>query len=159
MSIIGFNINKIHAERKKTSEGKININNNVSIVNVHDSSISLGGNEQNTIQVEFKFVSTYEPDVGQVLMEGDVLWLIDKNQAGDIMKGWAKTKTLPDVIMRTVLNHILMKCNIEALILSRDINLPPPIPLPKIDKGPEDTVPASESKEQKKLEKPSDRKK
>ena len=34
--------------------------------------------------------------------------------------------------MTTLLNALLAKCNVQALILSQDVNLPPPIPLPKV---------------------------
>jgi hypothetical protein len=34
--------------------------------------------------------------------------------------------------MVPVLNSILAKCNIQAIILTREVNLPPPIPLPKV---------------------------
>ena len=34
--------------------------------------------------------------------------------------------------MSKVLNFVLAKCNIKALALSQDVNLPPQIPLPKL---------------------------
>ncbi len=146
MSIIGFNLNKIMVERKKAGEGKININNNISVTRVKEEEIGLGGTMQKTLKVDFRFVSKYEPDMGEILMEGDVLWLADSNNT-DIVKQWEATKNLPEDIMRTVLNHILVKCNIEALLLSRDVNLPPPIPLPKVDKKPDQVEQKSESPE------------
>jgi len=39
---------------------------------------------------------------------------------------------VPKDIMSGVLNTVLTKCNIEALILSQKVNLPPPIPLPSV---------------------------
>jgi hypothetical protein len=39
--------------------------------------------------------------------------------------------------MENILNSILTKCNIQALILSQDVNLPSPIPLPKVRQEPE----------------------
>ena len=41
-------------------------------------------------------------------------------------------KKIAKDIMSRVLNAVLAKCNIEALILSQEVNLPPPIPLPKV---------------------------
>ena len=34
--------------------------------------------------------------------------------------------------MAGLLNTILTKCNVQALILSQEVNLPPPIPMPKV---------------------------
>ena len=50
------------------------------------------------------------------------------------LKNWKKNKAVPKDTMNEILNVILMRCNVEALILSRDVNLPPPIPLPKIQR-------------------------
>ena len=36
-------------------------------------------------------------------------------------------------VMAQVINSVLTKSNIQALILSRDVNLPPPIPMPKVN--------------------------
>jgi hypothetical protein len=48
------------------------------------------------------------------------------------LDGWKKDKKLPKEIMPVILNTVLNKCNIQALILSEQINLPPPIPMPKL---------------------------
>ena len=48
------------------------------------------------------------------------------------MKGWKKNKAIPKEAMTAVINTALTKCNIQALILSQQVNLPPPIPLPKV---------------------------
>ena len=47
-------------------------------------------------------------------------------------KQWKKDKKIPKEIVEEMMSHILSKCNIEALLMSREINLPPPIPLPKV---------------------------
>jgi len=31
-----------------------------------------------------------------------------------------------------VINSILGRCNIQALIMSKELNMPPPIPMPKV---------------------------
>ena len=49
-----------------------------------------------------------------------------------IITGGAGFSLFGKEVMEQVINTALNKSNVEALILSRDINLPPPIPLPKI---------------------------
>ena len=61
--------------------------------------------------------------------------LLKKNKVKEVLDGWKKDKKLPKEIMTTILNSVLTKCNIQALILSEQINLPPPIPLPKLQVG------------------------
>ena len=50
----------------------------------------------------------------------------------ELLDGWKKGKKLPKEIMPSILNTVMNKANIQALILSEQINLPPPIPLPKL---------------------------
>ena len=50
----------------------------------------------------------------------------------DFIDSWKKDKKLPKEVMSSVLNTILSRCNVEAMLLSREVNLPPPIPLPKV---------------------------
>ena len=54
-------------------------------------------------------------------------------KVSEVMDRWKKEKKLDQELMTKILNSVLMKCNVQALILSQDLNLPPPIPLPKIN--------------------------
>ena len=49
-----------------------------------------------------------------------------------MIKQWAKDKKLDKPIMNVVLNNILAKCNVQAICMSRDIGLPPTIPMPRV---------------------------
>ena len=131
--IVGFGFTKLNAQKGQPSKGKIDINNNVSIKDVREDSFSLGGEKsQDVIRFIFEFTSKYEPNVGSILFEGEVLYMEDPKKAKEILSNWKKDKKLPKEIMPGLLNTILTKCNIQALILSQEINLPPPIPLPKV---------------------------
>lgn len=133
MTIVGFNFTKIHVERKKMVKGKINIKNNVSIKKVEEADLSLGKNKQSGLRFIFEFTSNYEPKVGEIILGGEVLYLMDEKHVKDVLKGWKKNKKVPKELTAGILNTVLQKCNIQALVLSRDINLPPPIPLPKVN--------------------------
>ncbi|MFH2020885.1 MAG: hypothetical protein ABIJ34_05695 [archaeon] len=52
-----------------------------------------------------------------------------------ILTKWNKEKKLSPEMMEEFYNHVLSKCNVEALILGRDIQLPMHIPLPKVTSG------------------------
>ena len=132
MTIVGFNFTKIGAEKKDTAKGKINISNNVAIDKVEEKNISLANDKQKVLAFTFNFTSKYEPDIGLINFVGDILLMEEAKRAKEILDGWKKDKKLPKEIMTPVLNTVLSKCNIQALILSEQINLPPPIPLPKL---------------------------
>lgn len=131
MTVIGFSFNKILIEKKNPVKGKVNINNNVGIKNLEETKLNINTTKK-ALKMEFEFTSKYEPNIGDILLEGDVVYLIDKDKAEEVIKNWKKNKKLEKDIMTDVLNNVLAKCNIEALILSKDMNLPPPIPLPKV---------------------------
>ena len=130
--IVGFGFTKLSAEEKEVAKGKIDINNNVSIKDIKEDSFSLGNNNQNVLKFIFEFTSKYEPNIGNILFEGELLYMEDPKKVKEILSSWKKDKKIPKEIMGGLLNTILTKCNVQALILSQEINLPPPIPMPKV---------------------------
>ncbi len=132
MAIIGFDLNKINVERTGNVRGEIKINNNVSIKEIDKIAVPIKRENQEGLRFGFEFTSNYEPKVGSVLIKGNVIVVEDKKKAEDILKQWKKDKKAESDVMTAVLNTVLEKCNIEVLILSRDVNLPPSIPLPKV---------------------------
>jgi hypothetical protein len=132
MTIVGFNFTSMNAEKKDAIKGKVNINNNVAIKDVQEKDLALGSNKQKSLKFEFEFTSKYDPNVGNITLVGDVLFIEDGKKIKKIHDGWKKDKKLPKDITTKVLNTVLGKCNVQALILSEQINLPAPIPLPKV---------------------------
>ena len=135
MTIVSFNFTKIEAEKKEITRGKININNNVTIVNVEEKDLSLGNQKQKVLSFTFEFTSKYSPDIGNIKLVGNVLYMEDSKKVKEILDGWKKDKKLPKDVMSRILNVVLNKSNVQALILSEHVNLPPPIPLPKVQVG------------------------
>jgi len=131
--IVGFSFTKLSAEKGAPSKGKIDINNNVSIKDVQEDSFSLGKDkQQNVLRFLFEFTSKYEPNVGSILFEGELLYMEEPKKIKEILGDWKNDKKLPKEMMAGLLNTVLTKCNVQALILSQQVNLPPPIPLPKV---------------------------
>src|SRR3989338_536076 len=135
MAIVGFNFTRINVERKEMQKGKINISNNVAIKDVKPTDISLGKEKQDALKFTFEFTSRFEPKIGSIILGGDLLFLGDASKIKEVNEGWKKDKRVPKDIMTSILNTILAKCNIQALILSQEVNLPPPVPLPKVQVG------------------------
>lgn len=133
MTIVGFDFTKIEAEKKGQLKGKININNNVTIKKVESQDLNLGTEKREALKFVYEFAAKYEPDAGQINLTGNVVYMDDSKKIKEILDGWKKDKKIPKEISKDVLNTVLTKCNVQALILSQTINLPPPIPMPKID--------------------------
>lgn len=131
MTVIGFSFTKMLIEKKSPMKGKVSINNNVGINHVEETKLNMK-TDKKALKMNFEFSSAYEPKIGDIRLEGEVVYLEDKKKADEIVKNWKKNKKIEKEVMTAVLNNVLAKCNVQALILSKDMNLPPPIPLPKV---------------------------
>ena len=134
MPIVKINIHKLNAERSlKAKGGQVKINNNVSIKDVEDMSFAVEGKKG--LKFTFDFTCNYEPDLGKIAVEGQVLYVDEDKKIEDVKKSWDKDKKIPMEIMERIVNGALHKGNIQAIKISEDVNLPSPLPLPKVRPG------------------------
>ena len=137
MTIIGFNFKEIKVSKKEGVKGKVNIKNNVVITDIKEQDLNLGDKSQNALRFIFEFSSKYDPDMGEIILGGDLLFMDSADKAKKILEDWKKSKKLPKDVMTGILNTVLTKCNIEALVLSQKVGLPPPIPMPSVKQAEE----------------------
>ena len=135
MAILNFGFTKILVEKKGKLSKQINIKSGMNIVDVVESEM-IDATKQKAFLIKFAFETIYEPKMGNINLEGELLYLSDLDTAKAIGDAWKKNKSLPKDIALKVFNKILHNCNVEALVLSREINLPSPIQLPKIRPAP-----------------------
>ncbi|MFH1770549.1 MAG: hypothetical protein ABH828_03250 [archaeon] len=131
MTIVGFNFTRLLVEKNKSIKGKVNISNNVTIKAVSESTLAID-KKKKALKFEFLFTSKYEPGLGTIDIGGEVIYLADEKVAKGALDGWKKEKKVSKEILQGLMTHILSKCNVEAVVLSREVNLPPPIPMPKV---------------------------
>ncbi len=135
MTIVKINLNRVNATRNLQAKGaQVRINNNVSLKNVENLDITVP--EKKGLKFTFNFNCVYEPELGKIEVEGQVLYVNDKEHIDDIKKGWDENKRVPMNVMEQIVNAALHKGNIQAIKISEDINLPSPLPLPKVKPGP-----------------------
>jgi len=133
MATVGFNFTKVLAHRKSGVKGKISINNNISVKKVEEHNLVMGKDKQPGLKFTFEFKSVYKPAIGEILLEGDLVFLDEEKKIKEVLAMWKKDKKVPEDIMKNLLNNVLNRCNIQALIMSQYANLPAPIPLPKVE--------------------------
>lgn len=131
MALIGFNFTKINVEKKKTANGKVNITNNLSFTKIKEAKVNFV-DKKSALGVEFDFKCNYEPGIGVIDLKGSAIELLEPEQIKESLELWKKEKKLPPAIAQRILNSLLGKCYIESLILSNSMNLPSPVPLPKV---------------------------
>ncbi|NQU79084.1 hypothetical protein HQ545_04920 [Candidatus Woesearchaeota archaeon] len=147
MAIVGFEFTKINVQKKETAQGKIKINNNVGIVDIQKSDMQFGESKQHGIKFIFEYKSKYDPGYASIDLGGVILYLTDENKAKEILEDWKKDNKIKKDIAEKIINTILTKCNIQSIILSNTVNLPPPVPMPKVNTA---AIPTKEKKEEKK---------
>lgn len=150
MTLVGFNFTKISAERMGTSEN-VKVESNVAITNIVESKMS--DPKKSILKFLFNFKAKYEPGIGLIELNGELIEIYDKELGTKILEGWTKNKNLHKDVAGRVLNAILTKSNIEAIIMSKELGLPSPVQMPKVEI--KDRAPAStEIKTENKPEKP-----
>lgn len=123
---INFNLHSIEARRLNYPKGPVHINNNSTLTAVSEV--------EGRLSVNFVFIANYEPEIGHVKIEGEVQLPEPKENVKKAIDEWVNSgrKNLPNDIAERVHSAILGNCIIEAAILSRDVQLPAPIPAPNV---------------------------
>ncbi len=131
MPVVKVNLNKVTAERKLDSKGgQISVKNNVSLKDVEDSGFKQDGKKG--LRFSFTFNCKYEPDFGNIDIEGLVHFIEDEKLTDEIKESWEKDKRVPTTVMEQIINAALHKGNVQAIKTADDLNLPSPLQLPKV---------------------------
>ena len=131
MPIVGMNFTAINAERKAGGKGKIDVHSNVSVDRIEES--KLGTDKNIGANLYFTFNVKYTPDVGSIVLKGEVNYMNEEKVIKEIMAEWKKTKQLPKQAMTEIFNPLLTKSNVEAILISKELSLPVPVPLPRMN--------------------------
>lgn len=84
--------------------------------------------------VEFRFTASYM-GVGVITIQGNLLF---RGDARGLARQWKAEGKMPNPVASEIHAAILGSCIPEAVILARDVRLPPPIPMPTVNMPPEE---------------------
>lgn len=93
--------------------------------------VSMDRKPDGSVEVPFVLTIMYNPSVAQISMKGTAYVVGDKAEVDGIVKDYEDKKPPPPVIVQSVSNVVF----IESVLISRTLNIPPPIPLPQITEG------------------------
>ncbi|MBS3053721.1 MAG: hypothetical protein J4469_04430 [Candidatus Aenigmarchaeota archaeon] len=129
MPAIGFNINAIDAKVDPTTErrGNVNVNSSPSITSIEKRNVDFPV-AKDVVAINFKFETKYEPKVGWITMEGEVLYTSDNPK--EMIAKWKKEKKMEDDVAIEVLNTIFRRCLAKAIEIAAELRLPPPVSFP-----------------------------
>jgi len=123
-------IKNIDAKKYEEATIGVKVNSNTNLKDVKEQ--DLAALNKKALSIDFEFITRYlsqkDKKVAEILIGGNVLFLGENYKK--ILEGWKKNKKLPDDISLQVINLIFNKCSKKAILLSDDLQLPSPIPLP-----------------------------
>jgi len=87
---------------------------------------------EDLLEVPFVFTINYTPGVAQISLKGKSHVKGSKDEIQQILKDHKEKKPPPPIILQSISNVDFL----ESVIICRSLNIPPPIPLPKISPVP-----------------------
>ena len=132
--IIGFSLTQLSVERHTSLQGNIGVKNDLNIRDVQEQPLAPGvGSNQKAVNFAFVFTVSYTPHVADITILGNVLYAAAPKTISEILSTWKEKKKVSADISVDILNFVLHKCNIRALELAQEFNLPLHIPMPKVN--------------------------
>ena len=90
--------------------------------------VGINKKDEDLLEVPFVFTINYSPAVAQISLKGKSHVTGSKDELEQILKDHKEKKHPPPIVMQSISNIVFL----ESVILCRSLNIPPPIPLPKI---------------------------
>ena len=84
-----------------------------------------------TVEVPFVLTINYNPSIAQISLKGSAYVSGDKNEIEKVLKEHKEKRPPPPIVVQSISNVVF----IESVLISRTLNIPPPIPLPQIPQG------------------------
>ncbi len=117
-------INSISAERfwdVRKPIPPIQINTNINIVGMEMKA-------DESLEVPFVLSITYNPSIAQLSIKGNAFVNGEKADVGRVLSDYEQKKPPAQIVIQSISNVVF----IESVLISRTLNIPPPIPLPQI---------------------------
>lgn|SRR5512136_291348 len=121
---VGIFIHQLSADRFWEIDKPIppvQISTNLNLVGIDRKSDDL-------LEVPFVFTINYNPAVAQISVRGKAHVTGEKEELKQIHAGYTEKKPPPPIIIQSISNVAF----VESIVITRTLNIPPPIPLPQI---------------------------
>ncbi len=122
--IKSFELTSVEAKRfSRLAErvANIRVENNSTVTLIHDVS-------EREANVEFRFTSMFV-GLGVITIQGVLAY---EGDARALAREWTSHNKMPTAVANEIHGAIMNSCMLEAMLLAREVRLPPPIPLPTV---------------------------
>ena len=121
---VRVSVNYISAERfweqDKPAPAGVHISTNVNILGLEK--------KEDKLAVPFVVTIGYNPSVAQINIKGQALILGSSEEIEKMHDNYKKQTSPPQLLLQAITNTSL----VEATVVSRSLNIPPPIPMPNV---------------------------
>ncbi|RLG91825.1 hypothetical protein DRO34_03405 [Candidatus Bathyarchaeota archaeon] len=100
---------------------RLQISTNLNVVEVEKK-------RENMLEVPFIFTVSYVPNVARIDVKGKAHVVGDVKELEKIHEAYVQKKPPPPIIIQSIMNVVF----VESILISKTINMPPPIPIPQI---------------------------
>ena len=118
---IDIRITQLSGERlwdyDKPLPSKVNLSININLM-------ELTRRDESSVEAPFMFTISYSPPIAHISIKGKVCASGSSDEISSMMDEQQRTKRPPAQLLQAVSSA----CMVEAVIISRSINVPPPIP-------------------------------
>jgi len=121
---VNVSISNVSADRYwdiKKPIPPIQINTNLNLIGVEKKS-------EDSLEVPFVLTINYNPSIAQISLKGRAYVNGEKSEIEKVYKEYEEKKPPPPIIVQSISNVVF----VESVLISRTLNIPPPIPLPQI---------------------------
>jgi hypothetical protein len=94
--------------------------------------VSMEKKADSSVEVPFVLTIMYNPSIAQISLKGTAYVNGEKGEIDKIIKDYENKKPPLPIIVQSISNIVF----IESVLISRTLNIPPPIPLPQIGEPP-----------------------
>ena len=127
MPVIGIGLTKIDAKKLEEITGAVKVNSGMNVTDIKE--ISLPAFKTKGLNIEFEYRTKYINDktnknLAEINIDGNVVFVGDEQEK--ILKDWKKDKSMTDIVKFEVIRVVSDKCSKKAILLSDDLQLPPP---------------------------------
>ncbi|MEW5937383.1 MAG: hypothetical protein AB1665_06170 [Candidatus Thermoplasmatota archaeon] len=81
--------------------------------------------------IDFRFTANYQA-MGIIKIEGRLIY---EGDAAALARQWSAENRMPDEVASNIHSAVMSSCIPEAVLIARDLRLPPPIPMPNVQIG------------------------
>jgi len=141
MPVVSFTFDKMQVERLKPLEAPIKVESNMKVLDIKEEEVPIsGGKKEKVLRFTFEYHIDYTPKQALIHLEGSIIYFEPPEEVKEILKQWKDGKKITAKVKQTVLNNILIRSNIKALLLGQEIGLPPHMVLPMLQPKAEEKV-------------------